>query len=137
MIVLVLPRRSGNPAEKIFEGIFENWGIISVVILDINSLIMKKLKMLAALALTGSFLVLPFVGLAGDTNSVASAKAKPDLLTTCPVSGDKLGEMGKPVVFVYQGQEVKLCCPDCKKDFNKDPAKYISKIRAADKEAKN
>ena len=105
--------------------------------LDINLLTMKKLKMLAAIALTVPFLISPVAGLAGDTNSVASAKSKPDLLTTCPVSGDKLGEMGKPVVFVYQGQEVKLCCPDCRKDFDKDPAKYILKIRAADKNAKN
>jgi YHS domain-containing protein len=59
---------------------------------------------------------------------------QPDLLTTCPVSGDKLdGDMGKPYVFVYQGQEVKLCCKGCKKDFDKNPEKYLAKIRAADK----
>ena len=52
-------------------------------------------------------------------------------LTTCVVSGDKLGEMGKPYVFVYQGQEVKLCCSGCKKDFDKDPAKYLKKIQDA------
>ena len=57
----------------------------------------------------------------------------PDLLKTCPVSGDKLGEMGKPYVFIYKGQEVKLCCSGCKKDFDKDPAKYMKLIRAADK----
>jgi YHS domain-containing protein len=68
--------------------------------------------------------------MAADTTN---APPKPDLLTTCPVSGDKLGEMGKPLVFVYQGQEVKLCCGGCKKDFDKDPAKYIKKIREADK----
>lgn len=61
-------------------------------------------------------------------------KAKPDLLTTCPVSGEKLdGDMGKPVVFTYKDQEVKLCCKSCKKDFDKDPDKFIVKIRAADK----
>lgn len=60
---------------------------------------------------------------------------KPDKMTTCPVSGDKLGEMGKPYVFEYKGQEVKLCCPDCKKDFEKDPAKYMKKIEAANKAA--
>jgi YHS domain-containing protein len=70
--------------------------------------------------------------MAADTTN---APPKPDLLTTCPVSGDKLGEMGKPLVFVYQGQEIKLCCGGCKKDFDKDPAKYIKKIRAADKQA--
>jgi YHS domain-containing protein len=63
----------------------------------------------------------------------ADVKATPDLLTTCPVSGDKLGEMGKPLIFTYQDQEVKLCCKGCKKDFDKDPAQYLAKIRAADK----
>ncbi|HEX4264792.1 MAG TPA: hypothetical protein VH597_10675 [Verrucomicrobiae bacterium] len=58
---------------------------------------------------------------------------KPDQLTTCPVSGDKLGEMGKAYTFEYKGHEVKLCCKDCKKDFDKDPAKYMKKIEAADK----
>lgn len=60
---------------------------------------------------------------------------KPDLLKTCPVSGEKLGEMGKPVVFTYQEQEVKLCCKGCKKDFDKTPDKFMKKIRAADKKA--
>ena len=62
------------------------------------------------------------------------AKPTPDLLTTCAVSGEKLdGDMGKPYVFTYKNQEVKLCCKSCKKDFDKDPDKYIVKIRAADK----
>lgn len=99
---------------------------------------MKKLKTLVAVALTVPFLASPFASLADGTNSVAPAKPKPDLLKTCPVSGEKLGgDMGKPYIFVYQGQEIKLCCPMCKKDFEKDPAKYIAKIRAADKKAKN
>jgi len=63
-----------------------------------------------------------------DTNGV------PDLLKTCPVSGDKLGgDMGEPYVFVYKGQQVKLCCKSCKKDFDKKPEKYMKLIRAADK----
>jgi len=68
-----------------------------------------------------------------QTETVADAGAKPDLLATCPVSGDKLGEMGKPFTFTYKNQEVKLCCKNCKKDFDKNPDKYIAKIRAADK----
>ncbi len=68
------------------------------------------------------------------TAAETSTNAVPDLLKTCPVSGDKLdGDMGKPYVFVYQGQEVKLCCKGCKKDFDKNPAKYVAKIRAGDK----
>jgi len=58
----------------------------------------------------------------------------PDQLTTCPVSGEKLGgDMGKPYVFTYKGQEVKLCCPNCKADFDKNPDQYMLKIRGADK----
>src|SRR5208282_5642859 len=99
---------------------------------------MKNLKILAAIALAVPSLASPFASLAEDTNSVAPAKPKADLLKTCPVSGEKLGgDMGKPYIFVYQGQEIKLCCPMCKADFEKDPAKYIAKIRAADKKAKN
>jgi len=49
----------------------------------------------------------------------------------CPVSGEKLGEMGKPYVFTYEGKEVKLCCKSCEKDFKKEPAKYLKKMEAA------
>ena len=57
-------------------------------------------------------------------------KAKPYPLKTCIVSGDNLGEMGDPVVFTHKGQEIKLCCKPCKKDFDKDPAKYLKKLKA-------
>ena len=73
----------------------------------------------------------------GQTNAPAGnadAKVKPYLLKTCVVSGDKIGEMGKPVTLVYKGQEMKFCCKDCVKDFNKDPDKYIKKL--AQEEAK-
>lgn len=78
-------------------------------------------------------LALAAVALA-STVLAEDVKPAPDLLKTCPVSGEKLdGDMGKPVVFVYKNQEVKLCCTSCKKDFDKDPDKFIIKIRAADK----
>ena len=92
---------------------------------------MKMIKHLTATVLTLTVLAAPLAGFAGD----AAHKPTPDKLATCPVSGDKLGEMGKPFVFEYKGQEVKLCCKNCKKDFDKDPAKYIKKIREADKTA--
>jgi YHS domain-containing protein len=100
---------------------------------------MKALRFLAIPVLTASCLVLPLSGLADETNSPAtpSTPPRPDKLTTCPVSGEKLGEMGKPYVFVYNGQEVKLCCPGCRKDFDKTPEKYMKKIREADQPAKS
>jgi YHS domain-containing protein len=68
------------------------------------------------------------------TNSVAAAaiKPKPYPFKTCLVDGMKLGSMGDPYVFVYQGQEIKLCCPACKPVFLKDPKKYLKKIKDAE-----
>ena len=75
-------------------------------------------------------------GMTTEMADTTNTNGIPDLLKTCPVSGDKLnGDMGAPYVFSYQGQEVKLCCKSCKKDFDKDPAKYLKLIRAADKKS--
>ena len=70
---------------------------------------------------------------AGDTNTT---KLKPYTLKTCVVSGDKLGEMGDPFVYAYNGREIKFCCKGCLKDFNKEPAKYIKLIEAGEAKAK-
>lgn len=61
------------------------------------------------------------------------AAAKPYPLNKCIVSDEKLGEMGQPFVFTHEGQEIKLCCKSCQKDFQKDPAKYLKKLAAAEK----
>ncbi len=42
----------------------------------------------------------------------------------CPVSREKVGQMGPPVKYKYNGKVYNLCCPMCKKDFKKDPGKY-------------
>jgi len=80
---------------------------------------------------------------ADGTNSVAAAKPVPYPLTTCIISGDKLGgDMGAPIVFIYQdaakgiNQEIKFCCPMCKPQFLKDPDKYMKIIQAAEAKAK-
>jgi YHS domain-containing protein len=61
-------------------------------------------------------------------------KPKPYPLNTCLVCDMKLGEMGKPYVFVYKGQEIKICDQSEKADFDQDPDKYMKKL--ADAEAK-
>lgn len=93
---------------------------------------MKMLKTLVALALTVAYVAAPVAVLAKDKQ----AAAKPYPLDKCIVSDEKLGEMGKPYVFTYKGQEIKLCCKSCQKDFKKDPAKYLKKLKEADKTAK-
>ena len=63
----------------------------------------------------------------------AQKNAKPYPLNTCVVTGEKLGEMGKPYAFVYDGQEYKLCCASCLKEFKKNPAKFEKKVTQAAK----
>ncbi|MEY3548043.1 MAG: hypothetical protein RLZZ552_410 [Verrucomicrobiota bacterium] len=58
--------------------------------------------------------------------------AKPYPLDKCIVSGEKLGVEGKPVVFLHDGQEIKLCCQDCRKDFDANPSKFLSKLPKAE-----
>ena len=60
----------------------------------------------------------------------AASPAAPYPVSTCVVSGEKLGEMGKPYVFDYKGQEVQLCCEHCKGKFEKNPDKYLEKLKA-------
>ena len=55
---------------------------------------------------------------------------KPYPLDVCIVGGEKLGSMGEPVSFIYQGQQVKFCCGGCQPEFEKDPAKFLKKLSA-------
>jgi len=48
---------------------------------------------------------------------------------TCPVSGEKLGSMGKPIRMEHEGDVVFLCCKGCLKKFNADPAKYVARAK--------
>ncbi len=61
--------------------------------------------------------------------TAAAKLVKPYPLKTCVVSGETLGEMGNPYVFVFHGQELKLCCKGCLKTFSKEPEKYLAKMR--------
>jgi hypothetical protein len=46
--------------------------------------------------------------------------------TVCPVTGDKVGSMGKPVYVDYQGKKVGLCCKMCLGEYRADPAKFAA-----------
>lgn len=97
---------------------------------------MKTLKLLAGLIPTLLLCALAPASRAEGTNAVETVKPIPYPLKTCLVAGDKLGEMGPAFAFVYKGQEIKLCCAGCKADFDKDPAKYIKKMKEAEAAAK-
>ena len=98
------------------------------------------------LAGVAATMIVALAAQAQNTNATDTAKSKPAPypLTTCIVSGEKLGgDMGDPVVFVYQdkakgiNQEVKFCCSMCKPKFLKDPDKYMKVIQEAEAKAKN
>jgi YHS domain-containing protein len=86
---------------------------------------MKTFRLLA-LALAAA--LAPSLAFAKDDKA---AKAKPYPLKTCIVADDALDK--DAYAFVYQGQEFKLCCESCKKDFYKAPEKFVKKLAAATK----
>jgi hypothetical protein len=93
--------------------------------------IMKTTKTLTAIVLAIACVTAPLAGFAEDKK----AAAKPYPLDKCIVSDEKLGaDPGmKTFVFVHEGQEIKLCCKSCQKDFKKEPAKYLKKLDGAAK----
>jgi YHS domain-containing protein len=96
---------------------------------------MKQLKpFLASVLLLAVVAAAPLVARAADDKT--DPKLKPYPLKTCVVSGEKLGDMSDPYVYKYKDREIKFCCKDCLKDFNKNPAKYIKKLEEAEAKAK-
>lgn len=61
--------------------------------------------------------------------AAAKATSDPYPLTTCIVSGKKLGD--KPVVKTIDGREVKFCCENCPAKLDADKASYMKKLDAA------
>lgn len=46
---------------------------------------------------------------------------------TCPVSGQPLGKMGKPVAVTVSGETVYVCCAGCIEEVKSNPSKYFAK----------
>jgi hypothetical protein len=110
---------------------------------------MKKLSLLIALFISAG----APLALADADNSAAGKSAAPDAawlaqakaaypLKTCVVSDEAIGgSMGEGIDYVYKqaGQPdrlVRFCCKDCRKDFDKEPAKYLKLIDEAAAKAK-
>lgn len=47
----------------------------------------------------------------------------------CPVSGEVLGAMGKPIKTTVKGKTVFLCCQGCEQQLKENPDKYLSKLK--------
>jgi YHS domain-containing protein len=92
---------------------------------------MKKLKFIAIIILATALIVISLTSRADDQN-----KPKPYPLDTCLVCGMKFDSMSQPCVFVYKGQEIKVCNKSEKADFDKDPHKYMKKLAEAEAKLK-
>jgi YHS domain-containing protein len=90
---------------------------------------MKNIKFILAIMLAVAIIAVSLL-----TGRADNGKPKPYPLQTCLVCGMELGSMGAPYVFVYKGQEIKLCSKSEQATFDKDPEKYLKQL--ADAEAK-
>lgn len=103
---------------------------------------MKTRRLMAILAAVG---LLGTMGAqAADTPAATSMEQKASAMMVnaadypldyCVVSGEKLGDMGKPVAKTYDGREMKFCCGNCVKSFEKNKANYFKKLDDAIVEA--
>lgn len=65
---------------------------------------------------------------ADATGSAGNDEALAALQKSCPISGDKLGSMGKPIRVVAAGHNVLLCCPSCKEKLTAHPDYYLNRM---------
>ena len=77
---------------------------------------------------------------AADPAPAAKKTAPAYPLTTCVVSGEKLGGMGDAFEYIHKeagkpDRRVLLCCEGCVDDFKKEPAKFLAKLDEAAKTA--
>jgi len=53
-------------------------------------------------------------------------------LKKCVVSDEEIGTGGMtPFKVTHEGTDVWLCCKSCKKDFDKEPAKFAKAVKDA------
>jgi hypothetical protein len=91
---------------------------------------MKRLMTLMALA--GLLSVGLVVRAEEKKDEAKKEEAKKDAypLKTCIVTGDELGEMGEPIKYLYKdaqgnSREIRFCCKNCIKKFERNPARYL------------
>lgn len=83
---------------------------------------------LALLTLGLAALISPLVAGAKEVKGAV----KPYPLKLCIVTDNDLGSMGDERTFVYEGQEIKICCKPCERKFLKTPEKYLAKLTPAE-----
>lgn len=84
---------------------------------------MKNLKFILAVMLA------VVIGAVAFSSRADDPKPKPYPLDSCLVCGMKFGSMGEPYVFIYKGQEIKVCDQSEKSAFDQNPNKYLKNSR--------
>jgi YHS domain-containing protein len=46
----------------------------------------------------------------------------------CPVTGEELGSMGRPIPVNVRGRTIYVCCEPCVNAVRRDPEKYLRKV---------
>jgi hypothetical protein len=100
---------------------------------------MKSIRSFSVTSLViavAALLFLPVSGLKAEDKKAAKV-VKPYPLDVCLVSDEAFGgDMGEPYVVVEKGQEIKLCCKSCLKDFNKNKKDLMARVEAANRKVK-
>jgi hypothetical protein len=65
-------------------------------------------------------------GRAPAANAPATAKRQ----TICPVTGQKLGSMGRPIPVSANGETIYVCCQGCVEAVQAEPAKYLAIVHS-------
>ena len=75
--------------------------------------------------LAASALLLPAIAACAAPAAKPAAPASTAALA-CPVTHEKIASIAKAYSKeVYQGKTYYFCCPDCKPQFDKNPAAYV------------
>lgn len=64
----------------------------------------------------------------------AADRAAAQRQRVCPVTGDLLGSVGKPIKTRVRGQDVFVCCQGCIKDLRAQPEKYLAGLATAEEQ---
>ncbi len=86
---------------------------------------MKRVIIAGILTLVLAFSI-PGAGWAADPMTGFMDRPGPRAQVACPVQG---GKVNKDLYVDYQGQRVYFCCQECLPIFNKNPERYLLKMR--------
>jgi hypothetical protein len=67
---------------------------------------------------------------AGLAKLPATERRQAETQRRCPITGELLGSMGKPVLVMLQGQAAFLCCKGCEEEAKEHADQTLAKVKA-------